>query len=297
MLAIKPKKLNKNATSPKAINLKKPIDLEGSVILVTGGLGQIGRAIGEGFLAQGACVVLADLNMSAAEDFSAMLTSLYGAQAVDDRLLCLQLDITQEASAEAVVQAVVAKFGRLDVLVNNAAIDAKFDAEGTSQVNQSRFENYPIHLLRTSVDVNLTGTVIMTQAACRQMLAQRSGNIINVASTYSMVAPNQALYDFGGGTTNFKPIDYIASKSFIPNFTRYLATFYAADAIRCNAIVPHGIYNNHPKTFLANWARLSPMQRMCEREELIGPFSFLASGASSYMTGSVLTVDGGWTAW
>ena len=132
---------------------------------------------------------------------------------------------------------------------------------------------------------------------CRQMLKQKKGNIINVASTYSLVAPNQSLYDFGEGISNFKPVDYIASKSFIPNFTRYLATFYSKEGIRCNAIVPHGIYNNHSNEFLKNWSKLSPIGRMCNREELNGPFTFLASEASSYMTGSILNVDGGWTSW
>nr|MCU0339228.1 SDR family oxidoreductase [Spirosomataceae bacterium] len=188
-------------------------------------------------------------------------------------------------------------FGSIDVLVNNAAIDAKFDKSGMSKVNQSRFENYPLDLLRKSVDVNLTGTIIVTQAVCRQMLQQGHGNIINVASTYSVVAPNQSLYDFGQGIQNYKPIDYIASKSFIPNFTRYIATFYASEGIRCNAIVPHGILNNHDDAFLSNFAQLSPLGRMCDRDELRGPFTLLASDESSYMTGSVLMVDGGWTAW
>jgi NAD(P)-dependent dehydrogenase (short-subunit alcohol dehydrogenase family) len=128
-------------------------------------------------------------------------------------------------------------------------------------------------------------------------MLQGQGNIINVASTYSMVAPNQQLYDFGQGIQQYKPIDYIASKSFIPNFTRYVATFYAGEGIRCNAIVPHAIENQHSEAFKNNFSRLSPLGRMCEREELIGPFTFLASEASSYMTGSILTVDGGWTAW
>jgi NAD(P)-dependent dehydrogenase (short-subunit alcohol dehydrogenase family) len=207
------------------------------------------------------------------------------------------LDIANPESTEKLIRHAVDKFGRVDVLINNAAIDAKFDKQSEGNVNPSRFENYPIELLRKSVDVNLTGTVIMTQAACRQMLKQGHGNIINVASTYSLVAPNQNLYDFGEGVKNFKPVDYIASKSFIPNFTRYIATFYAKESIRCNAIVPHGIFNDHPGEFLVNFSKMSPLGRMCDRNELNGPFTFLASDSSSYMTGATLVVDGGWTAW
>ncbi|MBC7487930.1 MAG: SDR family oxidoreductase, partial [Cytophagaceae bacterium] len=258
-----------------------PISIKGKVILVTGALGLIGKEISYSFLKQGAKVVLADLNLSKTSEIQKELSELSIPEA---NYAIVQLDITKESSAIECIEKTVAAFGQLDVLINNAAIDAKFDKEGTSKVNQSRFENYPIDLLRKSVEVNLTGTIIMTQAACRQMLKQKHGNIINVASTYSVVAPNQNLYDFGQGTQNFKPIDYIASKSFIPNYTRYLATFYATENIRCNAIVPHGIYNGHEEPFLINFSKMSPLGRMCNREELNGPFTFLASDASSYMT-------------
>lgn len=273
--------------------MSKAIILNNKVILVTGAFGLIGSEISRHFLNEGARVVLADNNEALIKAKSSELAQIFPSS----QFLIIQLDITNELSAENAVTKTVETFGRLDVLINNAAIDAKFDKQNQGTVNPSRFENYPIDLLRKSVDVNLTGTVIMTQAACRQMLKQGSGNIINVASTYSLVSPNQNLYDFGEGVKNFKPVDYIASKSFIPNFTRYIATFYSKENIRCNAIVPHGIFNDHPQEFLVNFSKMSPLGRMCEREELNGPFTFLASEASSYMTGSVLVVDGGWTAW
>jgi len=267
--------------------------IKDKVIFVTGAFGLIGKEISKSFLSQGAKVVMADINKAAIPVISEEMAAVYN----PSDFLVLELDITNEESVEKAIASTVSAFGKLDVLINNAAIDAKFDKENTSKVNQSRFEYYPIDLLRRSVEVNLTGTVIMTQHACRQMLTQGSGNIINVASTYSIVSPNQSLYDYGAGVTNFKPVDYIASKSFIPNFTRYVATFYAKDNIRCNAIVPHGVLNNHEDAFLLDFSKMSPLGRMCDREELNGPFSFLASEASSYITGSVLMVDGGWTAW
>lgn len=271
-----------------------PVSVEGKTILVTGGTGLIGREIVACFLEQGAKVVVGDVNSPALDSFGAELQSKFPRS----RYEMVYCDITNEEEAQEIVRIAVQKFDRLDVLINNAAIDAKFDKEGTASVDASRFENYPIDLLRKSVEVNLTGTVIMTQAACRQMLKQGHGNIINVASTYSMVAPNQSLYDFGDGEPiKYKPVDYIASKSFVPNFTRYIATFYAKENIRCNAIVPHAIFNNHEDKFTRNFARLSPLGRMSDRSELRGPFLLLASDSSSYMTGSVLSVDGGWTAW
>lgn len=263
------------------------------VVFLTGAFGLIGQTVAHGFLAQGAKVVLADLDASKQEAVSEAMLPLYE----PDRFLILLMDIRSEADCARAVSEAVKAFGRIDVLINNAAIDAKFDQAHLDQLNPSRFEQYPAELLRQSVDVNLTGTVLITQQVCKQMMLQGQGNIINVASTYSMVAPNQQLYDFGQGIQQYKPIDYIASKSFIPNFTRYVATFYAGAGIRCNAIVPHAIENQHSEAFKNNFSRLSPLGRMCEREELIGPFTFLASEASSYMTGSILTVDGGWTAW
>lgn len=273
--------------------MEASISIKDKVILVTGAFGLIGKEISSHFLKNGASVILADANKGLLKKIEEEMKAMFS----EKNYLVLPLDITNYESIENCIDTIVKKYGKLDVLINNAAIDAKFDKDNTSKVNQSRFEHYPLELLKKSIDVNLTGTIQMSQIACRQMLKQGFGNIINVASTYSLVAPNQSLYDFGEGTKNFKPIDYIASKSFIPNFTRYLATFYAKDNIRCNAIVPHGIFNNHEEKFLANFSKMSPLGRMCSKEELDGPFTFLASDASSYMTGSVLVVDGGWTAW
>jgi NAD(P)-dependent dehydrogenase (short-subunit alcohol dehydrogenase family) len=277
----------------KTYHTHSSLSIENKVVLITGAYGLIGQTIAMAFLEQGAKVALADIETGKQSDIEVKVSSLFP----DSQFLLLTLDITQEKSCQEAMEAVIRKFGRLDVLINNAAVDAKFDKENSTSLNHNRFENYPSDLLRNAVDINLTGTILITQCACRQMIRQNSGNIINVASTYSVVAPNQNLYDFADGSQKFKPVDYIASKSFIPNFTRYLSTFYARQGIRCNAIVPHGIFNNHAESFLKNFAELSPLGRMCSREELIGPFTFLASDASSYMTGSLLTVDGGWTAW
>ena len=273
--------------------MKTAISVDNKVVLLTGAFGLIGREVSRSLLGHGAKVILADINEAA---MPAVREALAG-QFPEESFLTVPLDITSEASIDDCLRESVARFGRIDVLINNAAIDAKFDKHHQDAVNVSRFEHYPIGLLEKSIEVNLTGTVRITQAVCRQMLRQGSGNIINVASTYSLVAPNQQLYDYGEGEIRYKPIDYIATKSFIPNFTRYIATFYAKEGIRCNAIVPHGIYNDHEEKFLRNFSKYSPLGRMCDRSELNGPFIFLASDASSYMTGSVMVVDGGWTAW
>jgi len=278
----------------RSITFAPEFDLSGRVILLTGAAGQIGSEVADAYLSYGATVVLSDVHEPA--EMAARAQQL--ADCHDNAAtLGLQLDVRAPESVDRAFDAIDSTFGRLDILVNNAAIDAKFDANETL-VEPTRFEEYPLELWERSVDVNLTGLLRVTQSALRRMLAQRSGNIINVASSYALVSPNQSLYDFGapGGQT-FKPVDYVGTKSSIPNLTRYLATLYGSENIRCNAIVPHGIDNHHAEPFRKNFARLSPMARLCRVEELRGPFVFLASDASSYMTGSVLVVDGGWTAW
>jgi NAD(P)-dependent dehydrogenase (short-subunit alcohol dehydrogenase family) len=267
-------------------------DLHGKVILVTGAAGLIGREICDAYAAYGADLVMTDRDAEAIDAQAAALRDAAGVQA-----LGVAADITSADDVAALYSGIDRQFGRLDVLVNLAAIDAKFDA-AVSAVNPTRFENFPLELWEKSVAVNSTGLVRVTQAAARMMLARRAGNIINVASTYSIVAPNQDLYRYPGEESQtYKPVDYVGTKSMVPNFTRYLATLYGRDGIRANCIVPHGVHNDHPEKFRQNFARLSPLGRMCRPEELRGPFVFLASAASSYMTGATLLVDGGWTAW
>jgi 2-deoxy-D-gluconate 3-dehydrogenase len=269
------------------------IQIEGKVVLLTGAFGLIGKTITHAFLTSGAKVILCDSNMAGITAIRAHLGSF---QEGRDYIISIT-DITDEQACALCVRKSIEAFGRIDVLINNAAIDAKFDAQSDESLNSTRFEHFPIAQLDRSYAVNVKGLVQITQSVIKHMLVQGHGNIINVASTYSLVAPNQQLYDFGTGEIRFKPVDYVITKSMIPNLTRYLATFYAKNNIRCNAIAPHGIYNQHDEAFVVNFNKLSPMGRMAGRDEMSGPFLFLVSDASSYMTGSVLTVDGGWTAW
>ena len=268
--------------------------LDGKVILITGGAGLIGAEICDAYAAYGATVILCDI---AAQDKLDIQATALRARYPNSQVVPVQTDITSEGSVSALFDTVRVLCGKLDVLVNLAAIDAKFD-DRANEINPTRFESYPLAFWDQSVAVNCTGLIRVTQAAMRMMLPRKCGNIINVASTYALVAPNQGLYRIRGEEGQaFKPVDYVATKSMIPNLTRYMATLYAGHGIRCNCIVPHGVFSNHQSEFLENFSRLSPMGRMCNVKELRGPFVFLASDASSYMTGSMLVVDGGWTAW
>ena len=266
--------------------------LEGKTVLVTGAAGLIGHEISTALSNAGANLVLAD--QLPEDDISTRFAVL--ADNTNAQYLPVSTDITDRSAVDMMTSRAVERFGKIDVLVHLAAIDAKFD-ENAPDGADGRFETFPIDLWKRSVDVNITGTFNVTQSICTQMLKQKSGNIILTASTYSLVGPNNELYDQPSGNPMVKPVDYVATKSFIPNYTRYLATYYANQGIRVNCIAPHGVENENPEWFKENFAKMSPMGRMSSAAELNGPFIFLASDASSYMTGSTLVVDGGWTAW
>lgn len=269
-------------------------NLSGKVVLVTGGAGLIGSEVCDALAAYGADVVLTDIHPQETLEEKAHMIAGRNRGA---NVLPVRADVTSDESTAALFEAVEKRFQRLDVLVNLAAIDAKYD-QGSAPTDEVRFEKFPLDLWEKSVAVNCTGMLRVTQGALKLMLEQGTGNIINAASTYSLVAPNHALYRYPGDPTErFKPVDYVGTKSFVPGFTKYLATLYGSSGIRANCIAPHGVDSNHPEKFRKNFDAMSPLGRMCDVRELRGPFVFLAAGASSYMTGSVLVVDGGWTVW
>jgi NAD(P)-dependent dehydrogenase (short-subunit alcohol dehydrogenase family) len=268
-------------------------DLTGKNIIVTGAYGLIGKEVCDAFASAGANVIITDIGEEKVlKNYAEKLSEKYGTNNMG-----LFLDITDSKSVESGVKNIINQFGNIDVLVNNAAIDAKFD-KNVVDINPTRFENYPIDKLENSLGVNVIGLVKITKEVARNMLKNKKGNIINVTSTYAIVAPDQRLYkEPGENNQTYKPADYIITKSFIPGFSRYLASLYAADGIRVNTIVPHGIFNNHEEGFLQRFSERSPLGRMCRLDELRGPFIFLASDSSSYMTGSLLIIDGGWSIW
>jgi 2-deoxy-D-gluconate 3-dehydrogenase len=198
------------------------------------------------------------------------------------------------------VAKVVATFGRLDVLVNSAALDPKFDPDAVSKgIAPGKFEEYPLEQWNAALNVNLTGTFLVTQACVKQMLAQgKKGSIINICSTYGLNGPDQRIYRKADGSQPaFKPVYYTVTKAGIVGFTKYLAAYYMETEIRVNMLTPGGVYNNHDELFAKNYAAKTILGRMAKRDEMNGALLFLASDASSYMTGNNVVVDGGWTAW
>jgi len=274
--------------------IMQKFDLTGRAAIVTGGPGLLGKEFCRTLAEAGAGVVVADLNGEAAERVAKDLT-LAGYQAV-----AAPTDVTAPPSVHQMVQTALDVFGRLDVLVNSAALDPKFDREALENRTTplGAFEDYPLDAWKAALDVNLTGMFLCGQAAVQPMLAQgKRGSIINICSTYGLVAPDQRLYQHDGVQISYKPIYYPVTKAGVMGLTRYLAAYYAGTEIRVNALTPGGVFNNHDDVFLKAYSARTVMGRMANKDEMNGALLFLASDASSYMTGSNVIVDGGWTAW
>lgn len=274
--------------------IQEKFNLTGQVAVVTGGVGLLGTEFCRTLAEAGAAVVVVDLNGSAAAKVAASLTDA-GSHAI-----AVQTDITQPASVQAMVEQTVSAFGRLDILVNSAALDPKFDPDAVSKgIAPGSFEEYPLEQWNAALNVNLTGMFLVTQACVKQMLAQgKKGSIINICSTYGLNGPDQRIYRKADGSQPaFKPVYYTVTKAGVLGFTKYLSAYYMETEIRVNALTPGGVFNNHDETFVKNYAAKTVLGRMARKDEMNGALLFLASDASSYMTGNNLVVDGGWTAW
>ena len=275
------------------MTIQEKFDLTGRVAIVTGGVGLLGAEFCRTLAEAGASVVVVDLNASAAKATADTLTK--GGY----KALAVPTDITQPDSVNALVEKTLAEFGRLDILVNSAALDPKFDPDAVSKgITPGAFEDYPLDLWNSALNVNLTGMFLMTQACVKPMLHQgKKGSIINICSTYGLNGPDQRIYIKDGKRVAFKPVYYTVTKAGVMGFTKYLAAYYAGTDIRVNALTPGGVFNNHEEYFVKNYSAKTIIGRMAEKDEMNGALLFLASDASSYMTGNNVVVDGGWTAW
>ena len=275
------------------MTIQEKFDLTGRVAVVTGGVGLLGTEFCRTLAEAGAAVAVVDLNASASQAAADTLTkSGYYA-------LALPTDITQPESVKAMVEKALAEFGRIDILVNSAALDPKFDPEAVQRgITPGAFEDYPLDQWQAALNVNLTGMFLVTQACVKPMLAQgKKGSIINICSTYGLNGPDQRIYIKDGTRVAVKPVYYTVTKAGVMGFTKYLAAYYAGTEIRVNALTPGGVFNNHEEYFVKNYSAKTILGRMASKDEMNGALLFLASEASSYMTGNNVVVDGGWTAW
>jgi NAD(P)-dependent dehydrogenase (short-subunit alcohol dehydrogenase family) len=247
-------------------------DLSGRVAVVTGGLGQLGSVYVQGLTERGMKVAVWDV-------------------AADE-----PVDVTDRASIEAAIERVIAEWGVPHLLVNNAAIDTPPDAPAEEV---GPFETYPEEAFDRVMDVNVKGTLLCCQVVGEAMARAGRGSIVNISSIYGLLSPQQDVYEFRRqeGESFTKPVAYSVSKSAILNLTRYLATYWAKSGVRVNTLTLAGIANEQPPEFVEAYTSRVPLGRMADAGEALGAIVFLASDASSYMTGANLIVDGGWSAW
>jgi NAD(P)-dependent dehydrogenase (short-subunit alcohol dehydrogenase family) len=243
--------------------------LRDRVAVVTGGAGQLGAEIVRELEERGARVAVFDL---AADPF--------------------RVDVTDRAALEAAIDEV----GTPHVLVNAAALDSPPDAPAEEV---GPVETYPEESFDAVMEVNVKGTFLSCQVVGSRMASEGRGSIVNISSIYGMLSPVQELYEFrrAAGEEFYKPVAYSVSKSALYNLTRYFATYWAKSGVRVNTLTLAGVANEQPSEFVEAYTARMPVGRMADVSEVVGPVVFLASDASSYVTGANLVVDGGWSAW
>ena len=273
--------------------MKDPLNdfrLTNRTAVVSGGAGLLGMEFCKTLAAAGAAVIVADIDKDKGQELADSLVE-EGHQAQ-----FFHLDVTEKTSCEDLVGFVADRHDSVDVLVNSAALDPKFDPNNIDgQVND--FETYPSEAWEAGISVNLTGMFLLTQAVVGSMREKKRGSIVNICSTYGLAGPDQRIYQRPGEPARFKPVYYPTTKAGVLGFTRYLAAYYAGTMIRVNALTPGGVFADHDEEFVQAYSARTILGRMARQDEMNGALLFLASDASSYMTGANLVVDGGWTAW
>jgi NAD(P)-dependent dehydrogenase (short-subunit alcohol dehydrogenase family) len=267
--------------------------LKNKTAIVTGALGLIGKKHCEALALAGANVVVADRDKKACE---------YFANTLGINHLGLKMDVTDEQNLKKKRAIILKKYGTIDILVNNAAINGMFESPEMA-AHLSAFENYPVDAFRKSLEVNVTGVFLCAQVFGSVMAEQKKGSIINIASTYGIVGPDQSIYkkavDEGnteGVQTFYKSAAYPTTKGAVVNFTRFLAAYWGHKGVRVNTLSPGGVENGQDEFFNKNYSAKTLLGRMAKADDYQGALIFLASDASAYMTGANLVVDGGWTA-
>jgi NAD(P)-dependent dehydrogenase (short-subunit alcohol dehydrogenase family) len=267
--------------------------LAGRVAVITGGAGLLGQKHAEAIAAYGGVPVLLDVAIDHPKLQATALAARFGKDAC-----AFQADITVQQSVRSVCAQVIKRFGRVDILINNAANNPKM--EKTDDVEFSRLENFPLGQWQADLALGLTGAFLCSQAFGNEMAKRGQGVILNIASDLAVIAPDQRIYRQANLPENrqpVKPVTYSVVKTALIGLTRYLATYWADKGIRVNAISPGGVFNQQPEEFVQRLENLIPLGRMARVDEYQGAIVFLCSDASSYMTGSNLILDGGRSCW
>ena len=271
-------------------------DLEGRTALITGAAGLLGRQHAAALAALGARVLVTDVRLADAEAAAAAVR----AEIVDADLVPMVLDVTSVDSVRAVADEAARRFGAVDILVNNAAIDPKVTST-PGMTHASRLEAFGVDQWNREISVGLTGAMLCAQAFGAAMAERRRGVILNIASDLGVIAPDQRLYRKADAASEaeqpVKPVTYSVIKHGLVGLTKYLATYWADHNVRVNALSPGGVYNNQDPGFVTRLTQLIPMGRMADRTDYRGIVQFLCSDASRYMTGQNVVIDGGRSVW
>jgi len=266
--------------------MKDRFDLTGKVVVITGGTGLLGYAYCQGMADHGAQIVMADLGPADPITKAKSIKTVDGREAYG-----VECDVSSEAEVVNLFKQVVAKFGRVDVVLNNAA------ATGEHLMREgavfTTFEESTLSVWESAIRVNLTGVYLVAREGGKAMLESGGGSLVNVSSTYGVVGPDHRIYE----DMKFNSLpSYAAAKAGIHGLTRWLATYWGDKGIRVNTLVPGGVENSHDPVFVRRYVERTPLRRMAYREDMVGMMIFLASDASAYCTGQQYFVDGGWTA-
>lgn len=270
-------------------SFRKAFDLTGRVALVTGGAGVLGSRMSRALADHGAAVAVVDCDLVGAEALARDLTAGYGVPAIG-----IDADVTRESSVRSMMERAESDLGSIDILLNNAAgkgnsVDRYFAA----------MEDYDLATWREVMAVNLDSMFMVAKEVGSRMARRGRGSIIQTASIYGVVAPDQRIYagsEYLGRAIN-TPAIYSASKAGVIGLTRYLASYWGKSGVRVNALTPGGVESGQNETFKATYSARVPLGRMARPEEMAGAVVFLASDASSYVTGHNLVVDGGFSVW
>lgn len=276
----------------KIASVRSVFELTGRVIIITGAAGLLGLRHAEAVAEMGGVPVLLDLDGAKAQAAADDLSRRFGVAGIG-----LAIDVTDADAVKAARETVMSRFGRIDGLINNAANNPKVEG---STANWTRLENFPLDVWAADLAVGLTGAFLCARTFGEEMARRGRGVILNVASDLALIAPDQRLYRdsrLPDDQQPVKPVSYSVVKSGLIGLTRYLCTYWAEQNVRVNAICPGGVFAGQSDEFTQRLNKLIPLGRMAREDEYQAAIVFLMSDASSYMTGAVISIDGGRSAW
>jgi|TARA_B110000444_G_C18848424_1_gene603705 NAD(P)-dependent dehydrogenase (short-subunit alcohol dehydrogenase family) len=276
------------------MNVLSKFDLSTNIALVTGGAGLLGLQHCEALLEAGSKVVILDIDKNAIKRYEEAFSSKY-----KNKIYALHTDITSEVEIISAKENIYKKFNAFpSILINNAAIDAKYETD--NKINATRLEDFALDQWNMEVSVGLSGAFLCSKHFGVEMARVGKGVILNISSDLGLIAPSQFLYEdnkLSKDRQTVKPVTYSVIKHGLIGLTRYISTYWAKDGVRCNAMAPGGVFNDHDAEFKDKLSKLIPMGRMADIDEYKATIVYMCSDASSYMNGSIISIDGGRTGW